>query len=123
MRVLPPFDSAAAQAWCAAHGWHYEVDEGALWLPDVAQVRNPRLIKSLRAAVLARGVRLLEHTETLALDMTKQHIHGVTTTQGKLAADTVITCAGAWSQGVLAVAPPSKTIKPMRGQMLLFKVI
>ncbi|MEQ1667945.1 MAG: FAD-dependent oxidoreductase [Sulfuriferula sp.] len=64
MRVLPPFDGAAAQVWCTAHGWRCEeVDEGALWLPDVAQVRNPRLIKSLRAAVLTRGVKLLEHTE------------------------------------------------------------
>lgn len=121
MRVLPPFDSVAAQAWCAAHDWRCEVDEDALWLPDVAQVRNPRLIKSLRAAVLARGVQLLEHTETLALDVTKQRVRSVTTTQGKLVADTVITCAGAWSQGVLASAPPSKTIKPIRGQMLLFK--
>lgn len=121
MRVLPPFDSSVAQAWCTAHGWRYELDDGALWLPDVAQVRNPRLIKSLRTAVLARGVQLMEHTELQALHISQQRIHGVTTTQGNLAADTVITCTGAWSQGVLASEPPSKAIKPMRGQMLLFK--
>ncbi len=121
MRVLPPYDNTAAQTWCTENNWRYELDDGVLWLPDVAQVRNPRLIKSLRAAVLARGVRLLEHTETIAIDIAHERVQSVTTTQGKLVADTVITCAGAWSQGVLAAVPPSKTIKPIRGQMLLFK--
>jgi len=121
MQVLSPFDNTDAQAWCAANNWRYELDDDVLWLPDVAQVRNPRLIKSLRAAALARGVQLLEHTETIAFDIAHERVQGVTTTQGKLVADTVITCAGAWSQGVLAAVPPSKTIKPMRGQMLLFK--
>ena len=31
----------------------------ALWLPDIAHVRNPRLVKALRADVEARGVRVL----------------------------------------------------------------
>jgi len=132
MLVLPPFELEVAQNWCQQHQWRSEMvstrhylpdmtDIDALWLPDVAQVRNPRLIKSLRGAVLARGVRLLERTAITALAVDQQHVQHVDTTNGRLLAGAYITCAGAWSQGVLASYPPAKTIKPMRGQMLLFK--
>lgn len=71
--------------------------------------------------MIARGVRLLEHTEVISIDVMHERVVSISTNQGKHFADTFITCAGAWSQGVLANTPPSKTIKPMRGQMLLFK--
>ena len=132
MLVLPPFELEIAQNWCQQHQWQSELvaardilpnmaKADALWLPDVAQVRNPRLIKSLRDAVSAHGVRLLERTSITALAADHHHIQHVDTTNGKLLAGAYITCAGAWSQGVLANQPPAKTIKPIRGQMLLFK--
>ena len=129
MLVLPPFELDVAQSWCQQHQWvaeptsagHYLPDTDALWLPDVAQVRNPRLIKSLRGAVLARGVKLLERTSVTAWATDQQHIQHVDTTNGKLLAGGYITCTGAWSQDVLTSFPPTKSIKPMRGQMLLFK--
>ena len=51
---------AAAEAWCARHTFpvrrvrSHEIaprlacDEAALWLPEVCQVRNPRLLQALR---------------------------------------------------------------------------
>lgn len=132
MLVLPPFDTDTAQTWCHQHQWRAEkisardclpemTDIDALWLPDVAQVRNPRLIKSLRGAVSALGVQIRERTSITALVKDQRHIQHLETTNGKLLAGSYITCAGAWSQGVLSDFPPVKTIKPMRGQMLLFK--
>jgi glycine oxidase len=121
MRVSPPLDLVTAQVWCDTHGWRYTLDAGALYLPDVAQVRNPRLVKSLRAAVLASGVQLVEHAAVTDFQVKNQRITSVSTTQGAFIADTFVTCAGAWSQAMLDFAPPLKTIKPMRGQMLLFK--
>jgi glycine oxidase len=132
MLVLPPFDTGTALDWCRQHQWrtqtvvasHYlpdQPDNEALWLPDVAQVRNPRLIKALRGAALAHGVELLENTSVTALAANQQHIEHVDTAHGKLQAGNYIVCAGAWSQGLLSDYPPSKTIKPIRGQMLLFK--
>ncbi len=132
MLVLPPFELEMAQDWCQQHQWAAELvparqihpdvaNTDALWLPDVAQVRNSRLVKSLRGALLAMGVRLLEQTSSSVIIADKQHIQHVDTTNGKQLAGTYITCAGAWSQDVLANYPPAKTIKPMRGQMLLFK--
>ena len=130
MQILPPYDEAAAKAWCDRYQWPLHTiaspdamtkTGAALWLPEVAQVRNPRLVKSLRAAVLARGVRLLEHTEVSGIVVSEDRVDHVSTAQGKLYAETYITCAGAWSQKVLADHPPAKTVKPVRGQMLLFQ--
>lgn len=132
MLVLPPFDASAAQAWCHQHNWQSELlaahtylphlsNIEALWLPTVAQVRNPRLIKSLRAAVVAQGVKLLEHTPIAAIKGVQHQLQYVDTHNGKLHAGNFVVCAGAWSQGLLSSYPPAKTIKPMRGQMLLFK--
>ena len=132
MLVLPPFELDIAQSWCQQHQWTAErvsahhhlsemADTDALWLPDVAQVRNPRLIKSLRAAVLACGVRLVERTTITEFAIAQQHIQYLDSTNGRLLAGSYITCAGAWSQDVLSCCPPVKIIKPIRGQMLLFK--
>ena len=121
MRVLPPFDADAASDWCAQHGWPLVQDDNALWLPEVAQVRNPRLIKALRAAVLARGIRLLEGTEITAVTRDGSSLSAIETTQGRMAAATYIVAAGAWSQTVLGELAPHWPIKPMRGQMLLFR--
>lgn len=130
MEILAPFERAAANEWCAMHSWKSlprtvpgdpPDAPSALWLPDVAQVRNPRLVKSLRAAVVALGVQLLEHTEISGLTSDKQHVAHLRTAHDALRAHTYIVCAGAWSQSVLSDHPPAKTIKPIRGQMLLFQ--
>ena len=132
MLVLPPFDTSASQAWCLQHNWQSELlaartylphlsNKEALWLPTVAQVRNPRLIKSLHAAVVAQGVKLVEHTSIAAIKADQHQLQYVDTHAGKLHASNFVICAGAWSQDLLSSYPPAKTIKPMRGQMLLFK--
>lgn len=130
MEILPPYDEAAAVAWCDRYRWPLHTmappqaitkTGPALWLPDVAQVRNPRLVKSLRAAALARGVQLLEHTEVTGIAVSEDRVNHVSTLQGRLSAKIYITCAGAWSQKVLADHPPAKTVRPVRGQMLLFQ--
>lgn len=132
MLILPPFEVNLAQHWCDQHQWRYEsvssgpglqdmTDSNALWLPDVAQVRNPRLLKSLQLALLSSGVRILQQTAVTTLAAGQRQVRHVETTNGKILAGRYITCAGAWSQEVLADFPPAKTIKPIRGQMLLFK--
>ena len=130
MEILPPYDETAARLWCDRYHWPLHTlapsdtmtgTDRTLWLPGVAQVRNPRLVQALRAAVLARGVRLMEHTEVSGIAVGEDRVDHVGTAQGKLSAETYIICAGAWSQKILATLPPAKTIKPVRGQMLLFQ--
>lgn len=128
MLVLPPYDEPAALAWCAAHAVEvrqgYRVDQVAsagLFLPRVAQVRNPRLLKALLARVKALGGRLVEHCEVRDLIVAGGRAQGVATTQGEYYADAVVVAAGAWSAGVMAEVMPRLPVYPVRGQMLLFK--
>jgi glycine oxidase len=48
-------------------------------------------------------------------------VQGITTSCGEFNADSYIVTAGAWSKGVLGQHALRLEIKPMRGQMLLFK--
>lgn len=134
MLVLPPLDDAAAGRWCAQHGWRHAREQAqvrlpslaenssALWLPEVAQVRNPRLVQALRVAALGAGVNLLEGVEVARVARASPtHIDYLDTPRGKLQAGAYIVAAGAWSQSVLGDIAPHWPIKPMRGQMLLFK--
>lgn len=134
MLVLPPHDESMAERWCAAHSWRLvrepsrerlpglAENSAALWLPEVAQVRNPRLVQALRIAALGVGVNLLERVEvTRVARAGPARIDSLDTSRGKLQAGAYIIAAGAWSQILLGDIAPRWPIKPMRGQMLLFK--
>ncbi|MDA8095943.1 MAG: glycine oxidase ThiO [Betaproteobacteria bacterium] len=130
MLVFPPCDPAQARAWATAHGMTVELggsDQGAtaqpvLWLPDVAQVRNPRLMQALSKALRGKGVGIREHTEMLGFLRNGDRVEGISTSQGILRARHVIVAGGAWSAGVLKAYGPALDIRPVRGQMLLFKL-
>jgi glycine oxidase len=134
MLALPPVDETTAERWCVKHDWRHTYEPAqqrvpglaqnsrALWLPDVAQVRNPRLVQALRVAALDAGIKLLENVEVTHVALADPaRIDFLNTSQGKQQASTYIIAAGAWSQSVLGEIAPHWPIKPMRGQMLLFK--
>jgi len=94
----------------------------ALFMPHVANVRNPRLLKALNVA-------LQQHTHYQVITQAEvSHIEGdssqarVKLADGRvLEADQVVVCAGAWS--ALLLAPiQSLPIAPVRGQMQLYKL-
>jgi glycine oxidase len=121
MKVLPPFDRDLALGWAAAHGLNVAPENDALLLPDVAQVRNPRLIRALQRKIEMLGGRIIEQCEVQALGVQNEQIVNVQTSCGVLTAERYIVTAGAWSQAVLGEYALRLEIKPMRGQMLLFK--
>lgn len=121
MRVMSPFDADRAVPWCAGHGVRLERGKEDLWLPDVAQVRNPRLIKALRLALERIGVRIVEHAEVTGIVSTEDSVERLDTTAGSFAADHYIVAAGAWSRQLLGKQGAELDIKPMRGQMLLYR--
>ena len=122
MLVHPPYDATAAQAWCAAHGLTAEVQGDKLWLPQVAQVRNPRLVQALWRWLQGHGVRLLEHTEVKSLQVVNDRVGAVLTEAGTLQADDIVITAGAWSRPLLGAHAAALNFKPMRGQMLLYEM-
>ena len=121
MLVLPPFDAGLARAWCEVHGMPYETRGKGLFLPGVAQVRNPRLLRAMRERVLQLGGRIVEQCEVKQVLMQGGRVRAVQTAQGVLEADGYVLTAGAWSKALLGELAQKLEIKPIRGQMLLFR--
>ncbi len=123
MLVLPPLDLEKAQAWCTAHafGAQHDPQTGGLLLPEVAQVRNPRLLRAMRTRVEALGARIVERCEVRAVVAEAGKVRRLETACGEFTADRFILAAGAWSRAVLGEHALHLDITPVRGQMLLFK--
>ena len=121
MLVLPPLEMPVAKQWCALHGVRMEARGDALFLPDVAQVRNPRLLQSLCARVKQLGGRIVEQCEVKEIVAEAGQVKHLATAQGDFSADAYIVTAGAWSKTLLGEHALQADIKPIRGQMLLFK--
>ena len=94
-------------------------DRKAIWMPDVRQVRNPRLVKATKKYLLKQGVNFIEQTEVTGFLQNGDKTTGVTTSIGDIGADKVLIAGGAWSSNLLK----NITIKvePVKGQMILFK--
>lgn len=123
MRVLPPFDQNAALQWCADNNYTAELQNDGLWLPQVAQARNPRLMQALRAQLAISGVTLLENTPLRPLHASSGKLTAWHDTAGnRYEADAFVLTAGAWSQDLLGPHAISLALKPMRGQMLLYQL-
>ena len=123
MQVLQIPDSASALQWCAANGIAAELQHDHLWLPTVAQARNPRLMQALHAMLTLRGIRLVEHTQLAPLPAETGRLAQWHDTHGRVwSADVFVLTAGAWSQNLLGANALSLQLKPMRGQMLLYQL-
>lgn len=131
--LLPKFDTQAATAWCAANqlpaqtvrasafGVQSLSGEDALWLPTVGQIRPPYFMQALRKWLENNKVTLLEHTELVPLKE-MQKLNDWQTMDGQtIRADQFVVTSGAWSFELLKETSAKLNIKPMRGQILLYK--
>jgi glycine oxidase len=128
--VLPPYDEERATSWRSVNpGAAVEVPRGefnlphadeALLLPSVAQVRTPRLLRALASSVRQRDVQILEHSEAVTLEVSRNRVEAVVTSKERIKAGAVIVCAGAWSQQVLGNLALGFETEPVKGEMLLF---
>lgn len=134
MLVLPPYDSAKAHQWCFSHNIkgainhksffntiHQSILEKAIFLPHVAQVRNPRLLTALRREIIKRGGVIKEYCEVNRINLKNKTIASISTTDGNHSADGYIITAGAWSRKILGKYALNLNIIPIQGQMLLYK--
>ncbi|MFD0928233.1 NAD(P)/FAD-dependent oxidoreductase [Methylophilus glucosoxydans] len=123
MLIQPPFDQQAALDWCQRYGLQAELQGDSLLIPEVVQIRNPRLLQSLKAWLIKHGVTLREQTQLMPLQEGASSIHTWQTTTGDtLSADHFVVTSGAWSFELLKQTALSLEIKPMRGQMLLYQM-
>ncbi len=91
----------------------------ATWFPDIAQIRNPKLLTALLADLTAKGVTVIENCPFNSLLQKKHQITGVSAGQQNYYADQVVIACGAWS-GQL-VLQSDITVKPVLGQMIMYK--
>ena len=94
--------------------------EHAVWMPDVAQIRNPRLTKSIHGAI-RNDISIHQNTKVIDLIVQNDRIKGVITETGRIEADKVIICAGAWTGQLLQSLEIPPAIDPVLGQMIIFK--
>lgn len=94
----------------------------AVFMSGVANVRNPRLLRALRTTLSSfPNVRIVEHCPVTGFVHEGARVAGVETAQGEMRADQVVVAAGAWSGKLLATLGLELPVKPMKGQMILFK--
>ncbi len=95
--------------------------DSAVWMPQVGQVRNPRMVKALRRRLEQLGVDVRTATPVEDLLYKDNICKGVRCATGVDRADAVVVCAGAWTGRLLGDLPAPPAIHPVRGQMLLFR--
>lgn len=93
--------------------------ESALLLPEISQVRNPRLTRALRLSI-EKQILIREQEEVLELLIENGQAVGAKTPRGEIRANRVVICAGAWSARLLEKLGTKPEIQPVRGQMILF---
>lgn len=96
------------------------VMEQGLLLPDVAQVRNPRLCRALAISLRAQGAVVHEHVQVGGLRTAANAIKGVVTDRGEFHSERVVVAAGAWSATLLGDLMPGLPVSPVRGQMIQY---
>lgn len=127
--------SAWAQRWkmkleivprSRVEGLEPSLQEGgaqAIWMRDIAQIRNPKLAKTLRAMADRVGVEIHEDTEVTGLWQDGDRVIGVKTANGTVAADQVAICGGAWTAKILDQYRVNVNVSPVRGQMLMYRFL
>ncbi len=107
------------EEWKRARGQPVELRSDGLFLPDVHQVRNPRLTRAIAEAAKRCGAEFRENTPVAGFLRVPGRVHGIRTSSGDLHAGTTILAAGAWSGEEAAKLGIALPVKPMKGQMLL----
>lgn len=119
--VVVGVDYALAHAWARAHDTRLDparwLDNEALVLPDVAQVRNPRLIAALRGAANAAGIQIMEHCKAQHFITRAMQAISLETSSGEFGAGCFVVTLGAWTPDLVG---PAVQIEPEKGQMLLY---
>jgi len=98
-----------------------DVHGEAVWMPDIAQIRNPRLLKALRRLLDVAGVEVIEGHEVSEILMENSRVIGVKAGELTRPAEQVVVAGGAWSGQIMATLGIELPVSPVKGQMLLYR--
>ena len=135
--VLDEPDTAAVEAWATRFGAQIEAVDAARirhlepalraceglawWLPAIAQVRNPRLVKTLRAALERMGAEFREQEAVTGFRIAGERVAAVQTAQAEHRAEHIVVAGGAWTGELLQGTGLTLPVEPVRGQMILYR--
>lgn len=92
-----------------------------MFLPEVAQMRNPRIAHALRTSLRLLPITLAEFTQVTALETSDGQVTGVRIGDEVIHANRVILAGGAWTGLFPEMQSLSVQIRPVRGQIILFR--
>jgi glycine oxidase len=129
-------DYELARAWCEKSQIKHETATGfnfknitaktthSIFLPEIAQIRNPRFLQALKQDVLNKGATLIEHCEITGFKIVHNRIHDIKNNHSKCATNEIVLTTGAWTRSIfqqfLIGLIDVPEIYPAKGQMLLF---
>ncbi len=129
----PDFDLAVK--WCQQYQVAYQIPTQAqldnfngpinqpLWLPGIAQARNPQFLKSLHQELLKNRVNLIDHCALKEICFKGNKISHILTERNRFTVNQLVICTGAWTGQVFQQLLPGgiqqPEIAPVKGQMLL----
>lgn len=114
--MMDEYDRYEAIDWMDVHQVSAEKHPKGALFSRVAQVRNPRLLKALKADILRRGVEIVEWTKVDELMIENDKVLGVQTENKKYYGDNTLICGGAWSSALL---DEQNEVYPVKGQMIV----
>ena len=128
----------AAIEWSNRFGWSVEelgssdslkhepvlssrVQKALLW-PEVGQLRNPRLLRAVRALMEQLNITVVEHAEVISLLKSGERVSGVACADGqRVEADQVLLASGSWCGELAAQMGFELPVQPVKGQIVLLK--
>ncbi len=129
---------AEAQTWAREWGYdlqhlahHAEVSDcepriadsiqQGLFMPELGQVRNPRIAESLRTYLRLHPITLAEHTAVTSLAVENGRISGVHLGSEFFKAKQVVIASGAWTSLFPELQAANVDVRPVLGQMILLR--
>lgn len=108
---------APAEAQNLAPGLNPLLQEIA-YLPQFAQVRNPKHLQAVRAACLQQRVTIVENAEGIEFEHSGDRVIAVRVGDQRYSFEQLCITAGAWSTSILQMLGFTVPLKPVRGQMV-----
>lgn len=96
-------------------------ERDGLWFPEIGNLRNPRFLKALRAALVSQRVTFVK----AAVEAVRPGVRGAElalSDGGTVSAPRVLICAGAWTSALLAPMGVRLPLFPAKGEMLLYRL-
>jgi glycine oxidase len=93
----------------------------AYFLPDRAQIRNPRMLQALVRAATLRGATLLPHQAVLGFEVEGDRVRAVKTIEGRRPCGCAVVAAGPWSAALLEGVGVHAPTPPIKGEIVLLR--